>query len=117
MIKRKPRTPEAIKRYNDKSKLRPDYKDMKKNSYLKGEYGITLDDYNKMFADQNGCCAICNIHASMLTKSLYVDHSHETGEVRGLLCSECNLALGKFKDNITTLQNAIKYLGGNDGIR
>jgi hypothetical protein len=87
---------------------------MKKNSYLKAEYGITLDDYNKMFADQSGCCAICNIHASSLKKPLCVDHCHTTGNIRGLLCSECNLAIGKFKDNITNLHNAIKYLGGNN---
>ena len=111
MIKKRIRPPEQTKRYNDKAKLRPDFKDMKKNSYLKSEYGITLDDYNKMFADQAGCCAICNTHASHLTKPLCVDHCHTTGKVRGLLCGECNLAIGKLKDNVQNLKNAIKYLG------
>ncbi len=83
--------------------------------YLMKTYNIGLEDYNKMWADQSGCCAICGIHSSALPKSLMVDHCHATGAVRGLLCNECNLGVGKFKDNITTLQNAIKYLGGKNG--
>jgi len=90
-------------------------KDDIKNTKLKHAYGITLDEYNKMFADQSGCCAICSIHQSEVKVSLVVDHCHTTGAIRGLLCSPCNLAIGTFKDNITTLQNAIKYLGGNNG--
>jgi len=81
-----------------------------RNQSLKYCYGITSDDYNKMFADQNGCCAICSTHQSEFKKPLSVDHCHTTGKVRGLLCSECNLGLGKFKDDITNLENALKYL-------
>ena len=84
-----------------------------KNKVLKYQYGITLDDYNQMFADQNGCCAICGLHQSEFKKALHVDHCHTTDKVRGLLCAECNLGLGKFKDNIQTLENAIRYLTNN----
>jgi hypothetical protein len=85
-----------------------------KNTKLQNRYGISLDEYNKMWADQAGCCAICGTHTSALTKPLCVDHCHTTGLVRGLLCTQCNTALGMAKDNITTLQNMIKYLGGNN---
>ncbi len=82
-----------------------------RNTKLKHLYGITLDDYNKMWADQDGCCATCGIHSSALTKPLHVDHCHTTGKVRGLLCTQCNTALGMAKDDIQTLKNMIKYLG------
>ena len=86
-------------------------KDETKNQKLQKLYGITLDDYNKMWADQAGCCATCGIHSSALTKPLHVDHCHTTGKVRGLLCTQCNTALGMAKDDIQTLKNMIKYLG------
>jgi len=98
------------------AKKRTDHtRKIEREYYLMKTYNISLEHYNKMWADQNGCCAICGIHSSALPKSLMVDHCHATGAVRGLLCNECNLGVGKFKDNITTLQNAIKYLGGNNG--
>lgn len=77
----------------------------------KTRYGITLDDYNKMFQEQNGCCAICGIHQSELKKKLHVDHSHKSGKVRGLLCGKCNLALGLLNDDIVVLSTAVRYLG------
>ena len=76
-------------------------------------YGITIDDYNLMYAEQNGCCKICGIHALEMTDAksfLSVDHCHETGEVRGLLCDSCNMGLGKFYDNIDNLLSAVEYL-------
>ena len=81
-----------------------------RNSALKNKYNITLDDYNIMLFEQDGCCAICNTHHTELKQTLAVDHCHTTGNVRGLLCMHCNQALGKFKDNTKILQNAIKYL-------
>jgi hypothetical protein len=77
---------------------------------LKMHYGITLQEYNEMFNRQNGCCAICKTHQSDLTVSLAVDHCHGTKKVRGLLCYNCNSGLGRFKDNISFLQEAINYL-------
>jgi hypothetical protein len=69
--------------------------DKVKNKILQYRYGITLNDYNRMFAEQKGCCKICNIHASELKVPLQVDHSHITGVVRGLLCGLCNSRLGE----------------------
>ena len=63
-----------------------------------------------MFMKQNGCCAICGIHHTLLTKKLYVDHNHDTGELRGLLCNKCNLGLGIFGDDVSLLQKATDYL-------
>jgi hypothetical protein len=81
-----------------------------RKSELKREYNITLEDYNLMFKQQNGCCAICNKHQSELSKTLSVDHCHITGEVRGLLCNGCNRGMGMLGDNIQILKNAVKYL-------
>ncbi len=87
-----------------------DAKRHRANINLKSSYGITLDDYNKMFSNQNGCCLICGVHQSKLSKSLNVDHCHSSNKIRGLLCNICNQGLGLFKDNIGNLYKAIDYL-------
>lgn len=71
------------------------YRDPKaaKNSWLKTAYGITLDDYDRLHAAQSGKCWICETPETS-TGTLHVDHCHDTGEVRGLLCGNCNRALG-----------------------
>jgi hypothetical protein len=69
-------------------------------------YGITLEDYDKMVADRDGCCDICK----KKDKNLHIDHSHTTGKVRGLLCGSCNRALGLLKDDVKFLEQAIIYL-------
>lgn len=93
-----------IKRYwKDPSK----HKDIR----LKSIYGITLEDYEIMYSKQSGKCLICNSFKNNKGKDgLVVDHCHTNGNVRGLLCFECNTGLGRFKDNIVLLENAIKYL-------
>lgn len=82
----------------------------RKRQALKRYYGITLEDYNKLFKDQKGCCWICGIHQSELSKALCVDHDHTTGKTRSLLCNKCNQALGLFYDNKIIIQKAIEYL-------
>lgn len=72
------------------------------------DFGLAA--FNSMFLEQNGCCAICGIHQSKLDRTLAVDHCHTTLEIRGLLCTHCNHGIGKFRDNIATLQSAISYL-------
>lgn len=85
-----------------------------KDRYLKKHYGISLDDYEKMFEKQNGVCAICgDPNMSERYKYLAVDHCHETGRIRGLLCDACNKALGGFKDSIDVLKSAVEYLNPN----
>jgi type I restriction-modification system DNA methylase subunit len=88
-------------------------KDKRKNNLLKSFYNITLDDYNKLFEKQKGCCSGCNSHQLELNYSLYVDHCHKTGKIRGLLCKQCNWALGHVKDNINILLNLVDYLKNN----
>jgi hypothetical protein len=79
-------------------------------------YNITREQYNQMLESQNGVCAICGKEETIVDKRinriilLAVDHDHQTGKVRGLLCSHCNKALGGFKDNTGLLNKAINYL-------
>lgn len=85
-----------------------------KDSDLQRKFGISLDEYIKMAIAQHNKCAICGDEEKEVRngtpKNLAVDHHHATGKVRGLLCSSCNTGLGKFKDNIKILKNAISYL-------
>lgn len=85
-------------------------KDKRKHYALKEKYGISLENYNEMLMAQKECCKICNRHQSLFTRSLNVDHCHKTGKVRGLLCKDCNLLLGKVRDDVSVLKEAIKYL-------
>lgn len=85
-----------------------------RKAHLIQKYDITLQQYDEMLEEQNNCCAICGTDVENCDKGsgnhLAVDHCHVTNKVRGLLCTSCNLLLGKAKDSITILQSAIKYL-------
>lgn len=72
---------------------------------------ITPDMYVALHKQQGGICAICSKTEEANGKALAVDHDHETGRVRGLLCDDCNLALGRFQDSPDVLRRAINYLG------
>ena len=74
------------------------------------KYGILPEDYDQMYIEQEGKCAVCGTHQSSMKKKLVVDHCHKTGKVRGLLCNHCNSLLGFSRDNIATLNGAISYL-------
>lgn len=86
------------------------HSDGHRDKQYRTKFGITLEDYDQMFADQNGCCDICGVHQSEVKTRFAVDHNHKTGEVRGLLCGCCNKGLGQFKDNTEYLAKAITYL-------
>lgn len=75
----------------------------------RGIINMTYDLYEKMLADQNNKCVICDIEHNNI-KKLHVDHCHKTGKVRGLLCNNCNNGIGKLGDSIIMLKKAIKYL-------
>ena len=77
----------------------------KRGKYYK-LYGITIEEYDTMFKEQDKKCKICKT----VPDKLYVDHCHDTNVVRGLLCMKCNAALGLFKEKITNLENALCYL-------
>jgi len=86
-----------------------------KNCVLKKRFGITLEQFNQILEEQNGVCAICGQEETRIQhngkiSALAVDHNHVTGQIRGLLCSGCNVSLGRFKDNPKFLQNALNYL-------
>lgn len=86
---------------------------MRKRSKLKAKYGITLEQFDEMYALQKGKCANkgCNIHGSSRGKgSLVVDHCHKTGKVRGLLCIGCNFALGSLNDSTKRAIGLATYL-------
>ena len=71
-------------------------------------HGMTENDYKEMLAAQDGVCAICGLLPN--NKRLFIDHSHETGEVRGMLCNHCNFMLGFALDNAKTLRRGADYL-------
>jgi hypothetical protein len=77
---------------------------------MMAEYGISNERYNDLLNSQNGQCAICKCTPGTDERPLCVDHSHITGEVRGLLCVGCNFLIGLAKDSIHNLYSAIEYL-------
>lgn len=85
-------------------------------------YGLTQESYDDMRKEQNYCCFICEKHESVVRKgnssrnatALHVDHCHDTGKVRGLLCTNCNTLLGKAGDSVKVLNKAIEYLERNN---
>jgi hypothetical protein len=95
-----------IYRLNNKAQLR-DY-------HLQATYGLTPLAYKTMYEAQGGCCKICSIkekHAP--NQRLCVDHDHDTGVVRGLLCSKCNAAIGLLQDSSEFTIKATTYLQDN----
>lgn len=87
----------------------------KKRAYMRGyglesNYGISLAEYDSLPEVQGGGCAICGKTPEENGKRLSVDHDHRTGEMRGLLCDRCNLALGGFRDSIELCEQAALYL-------
>jgi hypothetical protein len=89
--------------------------------YKLKNYGITIDEYNKLIEKQNNRCAICGIDFDFLEKvrkynkvpgtgKPRIDHDHNTGKIRGLLCDDCNTALGIFQENPLILIKAINYI-------
>lgn len=75
---------------------------------VKGKFKISKEDYLILHDKHNGNCAICFKNND--GRRLSIDHCHETGKIRGLLCRKCNLALGYFSDNVEYLKKAILYL-------
>jgi hypothetical protein len=84
-----------------------------RQSYLKRKYGITIAEYDRMFEEQGGVCAICR-QPRPEDRTLHVDHDHETGIIRGLLCFRCNNALGDFREEYELFQRAADYLDRDD---
>ncbi|GAA2321850.1 endonuclease VII domain-containing protein [Nonomuraea roseoviolacea subsp. roseoviolacea] len=83
-----------------------------RNYHLKRRYGITVEDYDRILAEQGGGCAICGTTnpGGDGSKSFHVDHCHETNRVRGLLCYQCNYGLGYFGDSVEGIERVLRYL-------
>lgn len=118
--KEKPRS-EFYKRKNRKDPHRSDCKEcsvkanrerprqkINRKYWLKRYFNLTFEQYNKMFEQQNGVCAICG--KPELKRNLSVDHNHKTKKIRGLLCLHCNAFLGRINDSQKILKRTIKYL-------
>lgn len=99
----------VVKYYTEKNKT-DKAKDGKYASKLKKNFGLSLDDYNKMFEVQSGRCKICNRHQSELRYRLGVDHNHATGQIRGLLCSACNTLIGRINEDSNIARAMVKYI-------
>ena len=98
-----------------RQKYREDMQERQRASKLWSNYGLTLDEYEVMYRAQGGGCKICGSgpHGGpewARKQWLSVDHCHATGQIRGLLCDNCNIGLGKFKDSPALLTAATEYL-------
>jgi len=82
--------------------------DKDRAGHLRRTFGLTPEEYASLLARQGGRCAICRSEPGKI--NLHVDHDHETGEVRGLLCFRCNGGAGQFKEDVELLARAIDYL-------
>jgi hypothetical protein len=105
--------PERLNEYRREYRQRPERKAADREGYLKRKYGMTIADYDRMFAAQHGVCAICD-EARPDERTLHVDHDHETRAIRGLLCFRCNNALGDFREEYELFQRAANYLDRDD---
>ena len=97
-----------------KARPRHEKQHITRNSGLWKAYRIRQADYDRMLSEQDGVCALCGRPPTQKGKSdiprLVVDHNHTTRQVRALLCSECNIGLGKFQESPELLLKAVAYL-------
>lgn len=87
-----------------------EYKAYQSDLRLQRKYGITEQQKQEMILKQDNKCLICETSFDDVGHTPHVDHCHDTGRVRGILCRSCNTGLGKFFDNIERLKSAIEYL-------
>lgn len=102
---KKLRRSDPLVRKSENSKRNESRNSRKEN--LKYRYNLTVEDYEKMLAQQDGLCLICEENLPMRS---HIDHCHKSDVVRGILCPSCNTALGKFKDSPKLLRRAADYL-------
>jgi hypothetical protein len=88
--------------------------------HLRRKYGMTLEQYNMLFEKQKGLCALCSKPETVRRNSksvgperLAVDHCHDTGRIRGLLCFKCNTAVGSIGDDESSAKRVVEYLESN----
>lgn len=81
-----------------------------RDAKLRASFGITLEQYDTLLTLQASCCKICGTDTPRGKGTFHVDHCHETGRIRGLLCHSCNVGLGQFKHSPDLLLQAVNYL-------
>lgn len=91
-----------------KSNNRDVYKEQGFARNLRAKYGLTVQEWERLLVLQGEKCPVCS--KSLTRKNTHVDHDHKTGQIRGLLCFECNTGIGKFHDDIEWLLAAVAYL-------
>ena len=82
----------------------------RRKNMLKEKYNMKVSDYHNLLSTQGHKCGICDKTQDQDDKTFCVDHNHNTLEIRGILCNNCNSALGKFGDSVKNLKSAISYL-------
>lgn len=102
----------AAEYYKKKMNGEAAWTDINRNNYFKKKYGITLSEYNAMSDAQNHACKICRKPET--GRRLAVDHCHTTKKIRGLLCSSCNISIGRMSHDPEILHRAIEYLKSAD---
>lgn len=110
------KTKEAQNAYRRAYNATPDGRRKRRTIALRYKYGITADDYDQMWVEQEGRCAICVVAFDSEADG-HVDHDHATKRVRGLLCGPCNKALGLMRDDPATLRAASEYVERNSVTR
>lgn len=105
---RKRKAREAQKRWNEKNPEK--HKRGVRSSRLQRQYGLTVEQVEQMHRDQDGRCSLCLDEIEVWSRDTHIDHNHETGVVRGLLCGNCNRGLGYLKDSAAVLRRAAEYV-------
>ena len=105
--------PDITQPYGRKNKCHACRKKQRRENGLMSAYGITLDEYTKILMTQDGKCKLCLTDKPGGKGVFHVDHNHNTGHIRGLLCHGCNTGLGLFGDSADRLKAAAYYLEEN----
>lgn len=105
----------VIRAQQNARRLDPAFKAWDRDYQLRKKYGIGQEEYEKLLAEQGGGCAICGGTApGRKDREVFaVDHDHKTKKVRGLLCVQCNTAVGNLRDSPELLLRALEYLRRN----
>lgn len=103
------RNPERVRVYQEAYRSRPERKRTMRDLYYRRTFGISADEFDVILVAQGRCCAICGVRPER-EASLHVDHCHETGRIRGIVCLNCNQGIGKFNDDPELLERAAAYL-------
>ena len=84
----------------------------KRDRNLKYRYGVSSEEFEIMLQSQGDSCAICRKEYVKGNNRFHIDHCHDKGHIRGILCHDCNTALGKLGDTAESISRVLKYLEG-----